>query len=648
MFGVRPDHFGAILLCLLIAAYGYQACAATLVVGTDSHAAADRSLDLVPGDGESITVTPPDKSVSEIFTVEQSLPEIPIHMGAINPITEGFSVWSYGAASNAKPIVDDKGHAAWSITIEDLASEFSYISGALSPTQKAALKSYGFVLSVGVRVSQGLAPAFDTTNVTVSGAALLTDTGRLQIVLGVDSNGDTVVILPTRLDKSGPGNSDRAYGESYTLSGLGSSYHTYQLVFNPVTQLADLFVDGVKRLQGYAGFVHDNSQDYGLDFGAVSGGQANFDYVNLTIGTQNFPAPTLTEISQPGAVQGDTFNVVFTGTGLSMVNAVISDNPSVTGSIIDRSDTEVTAIITVDPQAKTGETTLGLSTQGGIAKMPFAVNFSEDANLIAHWPFDETVGTTAFDAIGNVDGALVGGASFTVTGGVAGGAIEITEGYVDMGDNFASTSAFSIQAWIKTDPGDTSGMVPVAKHWAGICQGYFLSINDIQDGWTQTNQAGFYSANGCNYHTAVGGPTVNDGNWHQLVGVYDNGTTSLYVDGNLVGSGSSGYANNGAHFMVGGLFNYDGKLISAFHGFIDEVKVYQTALSENDVKMLYDTYISTPGDCNHDGQVSIAEVQAAINMYLGLKPVDSCVDTDNSGNVSIAEVQKVINGYLRL
>jgi len=55
-----------------------------------------------------------------------------------------------------------------------------------------------------------------------------------------------------------------------------------------------------------------------------------------------------------------------------------------------------------------------------------------------------------------------------------------------------------------------------------------------------------------------------------------------------------------------------------------------------------------PGDCDSNGQVSIAEVQGAINMYLGLKPAESCVDTDNSGNTSIAEVQKVINEYLGL
>lgn len=55
-----------------------------------------------------------------------------------------------------------------------------------------------------------------------------------------------------------------------------------------------------------------------------------------------------------------------------------------------------------------------------------------------------------------------------------------------------------------------------------------------------------------------------------------------------------------------------------------------------------------PGDCDGNGTVSIAEVQAAINMYLGLMPSTLCVDTDRDKAVSIAEVQKVINGYLGL
>ena len=55
-----------------------------------------------------------------------------------------------------------------------------------------------------------------------------------------------------------------------------------------------------------------------------------------------------------------------------------------------------------------------------------------------------------------------------------------------------------------------------------------------------------------------------------------------------------------------------------------------------------------PGDCDSSGTVTIAEVQSAINMFLGLKAVDVCVDIDSSNGVSIAEVQKVINSFLGL
>ena len=58
--------------------------------------------------------------------------------------------------------------------------------------------------------------------------------------------------------------------------------------------------------------------------------------------------------------------------------------------------------------------------------------------------------------------------------------------------------------------------------------------------------------------------------------------------------------------------------------------------------------LTKPGDCDNSGTVTIAEVQSAINMFLGLKTVEACVDVDNSNGVSIAEVQKVINSFLGL
>jgi len=57
---------------------------------------------------------------------------------------------------------------------------------------------------------------------------------------------------------------------------------------------------------------------------------------------------------------------------------------------------------------------------------------------------------------------------------------------------------------------------------------------------------------------------------------------------------------------------------------------------------------SKAGDCDGNSSVTIAEVQSAINMFLGLKTVETCVNTSGDTAVSIAEVQKVINSFLGL
>ena len=52
-----------------------------------------------------------------------------------------------------------------------------------------------------------------------------------------------------------------------------------------------------------------------------------------------------------------------------------------------------------------------------------------------------------------------------------------------------------------------------------------------------------------------------------------------------------------------------------------------------------------PGDTNNNGMVEVNEVQGAINMYLGLKAVQSAADLDGNGAVSSSELQKIINSF---
>ena len=87
---------------------------------------------------------------------------------------------------------------------------------------------------------------------------------------------------------------------------------------------------------------------------------------------------------------------------------------------------------------------------------------------------------------------------------------------------------------------------------------------------------------------------VNDGAWHQLVGVYQAGVgTSYYVDGVFEGSGgANAIGANDAPFMVGGLDSF-GTVVGEFTGLISDVRVYDNALSGSSVSSIYDEVIDS-------------------------------------------------------
>jgi hypothetical protein len=147
-------------------------------------------------------------------------------------------------------------------------------------------------MTIVARVLQnGLAPAYGSPDfVTIGGATVNYAGVRWEVNLGLNSNGDTVVVLPTTVDAGGPGGSIRSFGQSYTLMGSGSTYHTYELEYNPSTLEADLFVDGVLRLSNFTGetnFYYDSA----LAWGAWSGGEGNFNLVQVQSGLVSVPEP---------------------------------------------------------------------------------------------------------------------------------------------------------------------------------------------------------------------------------------------------------------------------------------------------------------------------------------------------------------------
>lgn len=205
------------------------------------------------------------------------------HQGATDPTSEGFTgPYGIGGSSTVGAIANDMGLPAWFVKNSARNSQHGYASGALSASQRADIAAYGYELSMTARAFLNVAaPYTPGTPVDLGGVNLDDGSRRFAIELGLDPNGDTVVVLPTSIDTGEPGSSVRAFGPSYTLVGSGSTYHDYRLVFDPVSELAELFVDGVSRIQGYGGYTSFVS-NHGLAFFGLSGGEMRFHSVRLT------------------------------------------------------------------------------------------------------------------------------------------------------------------------------------------------------------------------------------------------------------------------------------------------------------------------------------------------------------------------------
>ena len=209
------------------------------------------------------------------------------HSGATNPSTEGFTSTSGQGSSNVGPIYNDQGNNAWSISTLSQPSIFYYTTGPLSSQQQTDITNQGAVLSMDVRVLQGLAPTWN--QIWIAESALGTNTQRFDILVGLDTNGDTIVTLPTTIDENGPGGASEAFGLSYTLTGSGSSYNKLQLVIQPGLQSANLYVNGVLAIQNYTGDATYRTTNVGYAFGDNSGGTTNFAQLSLSTGTSVVP-----------------------------------------------------------------------------------------------------------------------------------------------------------------------------------------------------------------------------------------------------------------------------------------------------------------------------------------------------------------------
>lgn len=209
---------------------------------------------------------------------------------------------------------------------------------------------------------------------------------------------------------------------------------------------------------------------------------------------------------------------------------------------------------------------------------PQAFGNAELAGLVGWWMFDETEGGTAADSSGNNhNGTLIGNAKWAQ--GKIGGAVELDGkgAFVQIADK----SAF-----------DIGGQVTIAC-WANIrsVPAEYTAIITKGDGsWrlsTAQQQRKFHcSVN--NYSNIVldGSTEVAANEWHHVAMVYDGSEVRIYVDGKLDAAKlwKGGIARNDFDVLIGENAEQKGR---SFDGLIDDVRIYNYALKENDIMTLY-------------------------------------------------------------
>jgi hypothetical protein len=198
--------------------------------------------------------------------------------------------------------------------------------------------------------------------------------------------------------------------------------------------------------------------------------------------------------------------------------------------------------------------------------------------LVGWWKLDENTGTIAYDSSnGGNNGTLIGNPVWQPSGGAIGGALELNgkDDFVKIDNEsaFDITGQITISAWVN--------ITDVPQEWTGI-------VTKGDSAWRLSSS---FAENvfhlGISYDDYLNGQTtVDSGKWHNVVCVYDGHNMSIYVDGILdvsrLRTGPIGA--NDYPVCIGENIELTKH---RFHGLIDDVRIYNYALSEDEVGGLY-------------------------------------------------------------
>ena len=233
----------------------------------------------------------------------------------------------------------------------------------------------------------------------------------------------------------------------------------------------------------------------------------------------------------------------------------------------------------------------------------FTIPATASANnwpIVGWWPLDEGRGQTVYDWSGNRQNGQLGDTPGVdshdpswIRGRWWGSALSFG------GDDFIripSTRALEVQQltvslWFRGTGSPGTYKYLMAKGGDG-CK---AASYGLETGWN--GGLWFYAWDGQFQHgSGIADPTVWDGRWHHAAGTWDGTLSKLFIDGKLIGEGSSspGTIDYGLPQEESTLGGYRGTCDLLFTGDLDNVKVWNQPLPMSDIWRRFSSLLGSP------------------------------------------------------
>ena len=207
------------------------------------------------------------------------------------------------------------------------------------------------------------------------------------------------------------------------------------------------------------------------------------------------------------------------------------------------------------------------------------------SNLVAYYTFDEGTGTTVGDSSGNGNnGTFSGSPTWIGSSQIDGGLdFEASDGAdsISVGSFDVSGTELTLSAWIKPETDGYDQRIITKSTSSSVSTQYWQLNNEL--GSTE-----FRLKAGGTTDRLIVSTSLAAGTWYHLAGTYDGTTMRLYIDGvevgNLVHSVGGALSTSASVPVVIGDSPSGSR---AYDGEMDDVRVYQRALTATDITTLY-------------------------------------------------------------